>query len=214
MKAIVITRPGDLDSLEVREVATPEAQADRVRVRVRACGLNRADLLQAKGHYPPPPRLPADIPGLEFAGEVEPRSRRDRSAQGRRSGLRDRRRRRRSPNTSSVPERMLVPIPANLDFESAAAVPEAFITAQDALETRGAIRPGDRVLIHAVGGGVGSAAVQVAHAMGCEVFGTSRTAEKLEKAKELGPRRRDRHVGRGLRRGRPRSDRRGGASTS
>src|SRR5437763_780283 len=71
MRAIVITRPGDLASLEVIEVATPEPQAGQVRVRVRACGLNRADLLQAKGHYPAPPGVPANIPGLEFAGEVE-----------------------------------------------------------------------------------------------------------------------------------------------
>ncbi|HEV3163938.1 MAG TPA: zinc-binding dehydrogenase, partial [Isosphaeraceae bacterium] len=83
-------------------------------------------------------------------------------------------------------ERMAVPIPANLDFEAAAAVPEAFITAHDALETQGRLLSGERVLIHAVGGGVGSAAVQLAHAMGCTVFGTSRTLEKLADAKQLG----------------------------
>ena len=81
---------------------------------------------------------------------------------------------------------MVVPIPANLDFEAAAAVPEVFLTAHDALETQAGLRPGERVLIHAVGSGVGSAAVQVAHAMGCTVLGTSRTAEKLERAAELG----------------------------
>ena len=82
-------------------------------------------------------------------------------------------------------ERMVVPIPADLDFEAAAAVPEVFLTALDALEP-GEGQPGERVLIHAVGGGVGSAAVQVAHAMGCTVLGTSRTAEKLERVAELG----------------------------
>ena len=71
MKAIVITRPGGPEVLEVREVADARAAGDQVRVRVRACGLNRADLLQARGHYPAPPGVPADIPGLEFAGEVE-----------------------------------------------------------------------------------------------------------------------------------------------
>ena len=76
MRAIVITRPGISASLEVREVATPEAQADRIRVRVHACGLNRADLLQAKGLTQAPPASPADIPGLEFAGRGRrPRSR-------------------------------------------------------------------------------------------------------------------------------------------
>jgi NADPH:quinone reductase len=79
-----------------------------------------------------------------------------------------------------------VTIPSNLDFDHAAAVPEAFITAHDALEARGELKPGERVLIHAVSGGVGSAAVQIAHAMGCTVFGTSRTASKLAGAEELG----------------------------
>jgi NADPH:quinone reductase-like Zn-dependent oxidoreductase len=83
-------------------------------------------------------------------------------------------------------ERLLAPIPSNLDFEMAAAVPEVFITAHDALETQAGARPGERVLIHAVGGGVGTAAVQIAHAMGCIVFGTARTAEKLTRCTELG----------------------------
>jgi NADPH2:quinone reductase len=186
MRAIVIARPGDLDSMEVREVAAPEAGGDRIRVRVRACGLNRADLLQAKGLYPSPPGTPADIPGLEFAGEVEaigpdangplrPGDRVFGIVGG--GGFAE---------YVVSPERMLVKIPDGLDFDDAAAVPEAFITAQDALETQGRTRPGERVLIHAVGGGVGSAAVQVANAMGCEVYGTSRTAEKLARVKPLG----------------------------
>jgi NADPH:quinone reductase-like Zn-dependent oxidoreductase len=81
---------------------------------------------------------------------------------------------------------MAVGIPENLDFEQAAAVPEVFLTGHDAIEARAMLRPGERVLIHAVGGGVGSAAVQVAHAMGCTVFGTSRTPEKLQQAAPLG----------------------------
>ena len=186
MRAVVITRPGDLGSLEVRDVPAPEALADRVRVRVHAAGLNRADLLQAKGLYPTPAGAPVDIPGLEFAGEVD--------ALG--------------PETSgslgigdrvfgivgggafaehvACPERALAIIPDALGFEQAAAVPEAFMTALDALEAQGLVKPGERVLIHAVGGGVGSAAVQIARVMGCRVFGTSRTVEKLEKARGLG----------------------------
>ena len=82
--------------------------------------------------------------------------------------------------------RMVVPIPSGLDFEAAAAVPEVFITAHDALTTQGRLAPGERVLIHAAGSGVGTAAVQIARAMGCTVFGTSRTAEKLETGPELG----------------------------
>ncbi len=186
MKAIVITRPGGPEVLEIREVPTPEPHGDQVRVRVRACGLNRADLMQSRGQYPAPPGAPATIPGLEFAGEVESLG----------------------PNVTEplrvgdrvfgivggggqaeyvvTHERMVAPIPAHLDFDQAAAVPEVFFTAHDALETQAQVKPGERVLVHAVGGGVGSAAVQVAHAMGCTVLGTSRTAAKLEQARALG----------------------------
>jgi NADPH:quinone reductase-like Zn-dependent oxidoreductase len=82
--------------------------------------------------------------------------------------------------------RLVATIPSNLDFEAAAAIPEAFITAHDALTTQANLSPGERVLVHAAGSGVGTAAVQIAHAMGCTVFGTSRTADKLERARPLG----------------------------
>ncbi|AGA25097.1 NAD(P)H-quinone oxidoreductase [Singulisphaera acidiphila] len=186
MKAIVITKLGGAEALDVCDVETPEPCGDQVRIRVRAAALNRADLMQARGSYPAPPGVPADIPGLEYAGEVD----------------------KLGPNVIGPlkigdrvfgivggggqaeyvlsPERMVVPIPANLDFEQAAAVPEVFMTAHDALETQGGAKPGERVLIHAVGSGVGSAAVQIAHTMGCVVLGTSRTADKLEQAKKLG----------------------------
>src|SRR5215213_3092699 len=71
MKAVVIARPGGPEAFELRDVPEPEPQGDQVRVRVRAAGINRADLMQARGRYPAPPGVPADIPGLEFAGEVE-----------------------------------------------------------------------------------------------------------------------------------------------
>ena len=186
MRAVVITKPGGPEVLEVRDVPAPEPQGDQILVRVRACGLNRADLMQTRGYYPAPPGVPADIPGLEFAGEVEalgpgvtgPLRVGERVfgivAGG---GMAER---------LVTPERMAVPIPANLSFEEAAAVPEVFLTAQDALETQARLRPGERVLIHAVGSGVGTAACQLAHAMGCTVFGTSRSASKLERAAEYG----------------------------
>jgi len=142
--------------------------------------------MQARGHYPAPAGAPADIPGLEYAGEVEalgpdvtgPLKVGDRvfgivSGGGQAEFV-------------VSHERMVVPIPKNLDFEAAAAVPEVFLTAHDALELQGNVRAGERVLIHAVGSGVGTAAIQIARAMGCVVFGTSRTAEKLEQAKPLG----------------------------
>jgi NADPH:quinone reductase-like Zn-dependent oxidoreductase len=186
MKAVVITGTGGSEALELREIPAPEPRGDQVRVRVRAAGINRADLLQARGRYPAPPGVPADIPGLEFAGEVEalgpgvtgPLKVGDRVfgiVGG--GGLAE---------AVVSHERMVVPIPENLDYEQAAAVPEVFLTAHDALETQAAVRPGERVLIHAVGGGVGSAAVQLAHAMGCTVFGTTRSAEKLRQPPSSG----------------------------
>jgi NADPH2:quinone reductase len=186
MRAVVIARTGGVESLEVREMPAPEPRGEQVRVRVRAAGVNRADLMQARGHYPAPPGAPADVPGLEYAGEVEaigpdcvgPWKLGDRVfgiVGG--GGLAE---------FVVTHERLAVPIPRNLDFEQAAAVPEVFLTAHDALDTQANIRPGERVLIHTVGGGVGSAAVQIAHAMGCFTFGTSRSAEKLKLAQELG----------------------------
>ncbi|MHB1560889.1 MAG: NAD(P)H-quinone oxidoreductase [Isosphaeraceae bacterium] len=186
MRAIVIAGRGGAEVLEVREVPTPEPRGDQIRVRVRACALNRADLMQARGMYPAPPGAPADIPGLEYAGEVDaigpdavgPLKVGDRVFGIVGGGG--------QAEYVLTHERMAVPIPGHLDFVQAAAVPEAFLTAHDALTARGRLAPGETVLIHAVGSGVGTAAVQVAHAMGCTVLGTSRTREKLERARELG----------------------------
>jgi NADPH:quinone reductase len=186
MKAIVITGTGGAEVLQLREVPTPEPRGEQVRVRVRAAALNRADLMQCRGYYPAPPGAPADIPGLEYAGEVDalgpdvtgPLKPGDRVFGIVGGGG--------QAEFALTHERMAIPIPANLGFVEAAAVPEAFITAHDALLTQGRLSPGERVLIHAVGSGVGTAAVQVAHQMGCTVFGTSRTAAKLERAKALG----------------------------
>ncbi len=186
MKAIVITGKGGPEVLEIREVPTPEPRGDQVRIRVRACGLNRADLLQCKGVYPAPPGSPADIPGLEYAGEVDtlgpdvvgPLKPGDRVFGIVGGGG--------QAEYVITHEHLVAPIPSNLNFVEAAAVPEAFITAHDALVTQARLSPGERVLIHAVGSGVGTAAVQLAHAMGCEVWGTSRTAEKLDRTRALG----------------------------
>ena len=186
MKAIVITGVGGPEVLELREVATPEPRGDQIRVRVRACGVNRADLLQTSGHYPAPAGVPSDIPGLEYAGEVDalgpdvtgPLKVGDRVFGIVAGGA--------QAEYLVTHERLAVPIPADLDFVAAAAVPEVFLTAHDALITLGRLGPGEPVLIQAVGSGVGTAAAQVAHAMGCTVFGTSRTADKLERARSLG----------------------------
>lgn len=185
MRAAIITRPGGPEVLEVQEVPTPEPQGDEVRVRVHASGINRADLLQRAGGYPAPPGSPSDIPGLEFAGVVEAVGARVRRWQpGQRvMGLAGG-----GAQAEYIlqPEGLLVEIPENLDFVQAAGVPEVFMTAHDALFTHGNLRMGERVLIHAAGSGVGTAAIQLAHATGATVYGTSRTPEKLKRAQPLG----------------------------
>ncbi|HEX8890524.1 MAG TPA: NAD(P)H-quinone oxidoreductase [Pyrinomonadaceae bacterium] len=186
MRAVVITAHGGVEGLEVRETERPPAAtADRVHVRVRAAALNRADVLQRMGRYPAPAGVVQDIPGLEFAGEVEQTgSEARRFKQGARvfgitaGGA--------QAEYVLVPESTLAPVPSNLDWAAAAAVPEAFITAHDALFTQGGLQMGERVLIHAAGSGVGLASIQLARASGATVFGTSRTAEKLERARALG----------------------------
>jgi len=186
MLAVVIVSQEGEGRLEVREVSKPAARADRVRVRVRAAGLNRADLLQKRGRYPAPAGAPADIPGLEFAGEVEEVGEEVRAwAKGQRvfgitaGGA--------QAEYVVVPENHLAEIPAGLDFAAAAAVPEVFITAHDALFTQARLRTGEAVLVHAAGSGVGTAAVQLARAAGAGgVYGTARTAEKLERARAFG----------------------------
>jgi putative PIG3 family NAD(P)H quinone oxidoreductase len=186
MKAVrVVSHEGE-GRLEVCEVERPAARADRVRVRVRAAGLNRADLLQKRGRYPAPPGAPADIPGLEFAGEVEQVGEEVRTwTRGQRvfgitaGGA--------QAEYVVVPENHLAEIPANLSFAEAACVPEVFITAHDALFTQAHLEAGERVLVHAVGSGVGTAAAQLARAAGAgAVYGTARGREKIERASEFG----------------------------
>ncbi len=186
MKAIVIAGIGGPEVLEIRDVPTPEPRGEQIRVRVQAFGVNRADLLQCRGYYPAPVGAPADIPGLEYAGEVDqlgpdvtaPFKVGDRVFGIVGGGG--------QAEYVLTHERLAVAVPSHMDIAEAAAVPEAFITAHDALLTQGHATPGGSVLIQAVGSGVGTAAVQVAHAMGCNVLGTSRTASKLECAKTLG----------------------------
>ena len=185
MRAVVITRPGGPEVLEVQEVEKPEPVGDYVRVRVRAAGINRADLQQRAGRYPAPAGSPSNIPGLEFAGVVDtvgPLVRSWKPGQ-RVMGLAG------GGGQAQyilVHEGLLVEIPDNLDFVQAAGVPEVFMTAHDALFTQAGLQMGERVLIHAAGSGVGTAAIQLAHATGATTFGTSRTPGKLEKARQLG----------------------------
>lgn len=185
MKALVITRPGGPEVLEVVERPKPEPRGDELLVRVLAAGVNRADLLQREGHYPAPSDSPHDIPGLEYSGIVEAIGPDVRSRKiGQRvfglvgGGA--------QAEYLVTREQLSMLVPDAVADVDAGAIPEAYITAHDALYTQGALAPAERVLIHAVGSGVGIAALQLAKARGCIVYGTSRTPAKLEKAKALG----------------------------
>jgi len=174
-----------LPDLALVERPDPLPAEGELLVAVRAVGLNRADLLQRLGRYPAPPGWPADIPGLEYAGIVTALGRGvTRFAVGDRvMGL---------VGGGAMVEQLTVhedealAVPDRLSDVEAAAVPEAFLTAWDALVLRGRAEPGDRVLFHAVGSGVGTAALQFAPLLGVTMIGTSRTAEKLARCAALG----------------------------
>jgi len=185
MKAIIITRPGGPEVLEVREVSEPKPGPEEILVRVRASALNRADLLQRQGRYPPPPGAPQEIPGMDFAGEIAQNGRGARLWQSgqRVFGI--------VPSGAHAEylvthERAVAEVPANLSWAEAGAVPEVFITAHDALWKQARLQPGENVLIPAVGSGVGLAGLQLAQARGATGYGTSRTPDKLDRAKRFG----------------------------
>lgn len=184
MKAVVITRFGGPEVLEVHDVPAPEPGPEEVLVHVRGAALNRADLLQRAGRYAAPAGAPQNIPGLEFAGEIAEtgadahRWRKGRRVMGLVGGGGQ-------AEFVATHQDTLIPVPTNLDWPAASAVPEVFITAHDALQ-QAEFRPGDNVLIHAVGSGVGLAATQLVKALGGRAFGTSRTPDKIERAKAFG----------------------------
>ncbi len=186
MITVYITEFGSVENLEICEIPDPpQPKNTQVLVRVRAAALNRADLLQVSGKYPPPPGYSPNIPGLEFAGEVAAIGSDVKKWQAgdRVFGI--------TAGEAQAEfllsdESLLTRIPDNLGFTEAAAVPEAFITAQDAIFTLGELKAGETLLIHAVGSGVGLAALQLAKAKGATVIGTSRTANKLEKCSKFG----------------------------
>jgi putative PIG3 family NAD(P)H quinone oxidoreductase len=184
MKAVVITRFGGPEVLEVQDVATPQPGPDEVLVRVRGTALNRADLLQRRGGYAAPPGAPQNIPGLEFAGEIAASgANAHRWRQGDRvmgiigGGA--------HAEFVTTHQDAVVAAPPNLEWPAAGAVPEVFITAHDALRQAG-FKTGENVLVHAVGSGVGLAATQLVSTLGGRVFGTSRTPDKIERAKAFG----------------------------
>ena len=171
--------------LEIQERPKPEPGVGQIRVRVRASALNRADVMQRAGNYPVPPGVSADISGMEYAGEVDALGplatlwKVGDRVMGIVGGAGH-------AEYLCVHEREAMPVPKGMSWEDAAAIPEAFLTAYDALFNRLELRTGETLLIHAVGSGVGTAALQIARVAGARVVGTARTAGKLERAKQLG----------------------------
>jgi NADPH:quinone reductase len=169
----------------VEEHADPSPGAGEVLVRVRAAGLNGADMMQRMGRYPAPPGSPQDIPGLELAGEVEalgPGA--ERFARGDRvmaivggGG---------QAELTVVHERQLMPVPDALEWPQAGGTPEAFLTAHDALYTQAGLRPSERLLVHGGAGGVGSAGIQLGRLTGARVLATVRRSELREEVARLG----------------------------
>jgi tumor protein p53-inducible protein 3 len=180
MRAIVVKQPGGAEVLQLSDVPDPDAREGDLIVRVRAAGVNRADLLQRLGRYPPPPGE-SEIIGLEIAGEVERAAgafkRGDRVMALLAGGG--------YAEKARVPAAQAMPIPAGFSFEQAAAIPEAFLTAWLNLATLGALQPGHVVVIHAAAGGVGSAAVQLCRGVAKVILATA-SAAKLDACRELG----------------------------
>lgn len=184
-KAIRIREPGGPEVLELGEIELPAHNPSQVVVEVAAAGLNRADCLQRRGFYPAPPGVPADVPGLEFAGVVESVGAEvgDWKPGDRVMGI---------VGGGGMASRVLteaaelMPVPERLSLEQAAALPEVFLTAYDAIVLQGQLREGQTVLFHAVASGIGTAGIQLANLVGATSVGTSRTAHKLPRCTELG----------------------------
>lgn len=184
MRAIVIPEFGGPEVLRLADVPDPEPSDGEILVTVKASGVNRADLLQRRGLYPPPPGE-SEVPGLEFAGVVEevgggvtrwrPGDRVMGIVGG--GGYAER---------VAVDERVAVGVPEGMPWSMAGAIPEVYMTAFDAVFRQAALRRGETLLIHAVGSGVGIAAMQLGRRAGADVIGTSRTASKLVRAAGMG----------------------------
>ena len=185
MKAVKIKSYSEQPVLELADMPSQRPQSFEVKINVKAAGVNQADLLQARGKYPAPKNCPQDIPGLEFAGVITELGQFvDKFRIGDRVfGL---------TGSGAYTQELIVhadcvsKIPENLSFVEAAAIPEAFITAYDALITQMKLAIGETLLISAIGSGVGVAALQIAKSMGVKVIGTSRTQDKLSKAQTFG----------------------------
>lgn len=185
MKAVVITAFGTADVLRVESRERPMIGDSQVLIGVKAAGINRPDIFQRKGHYPAPPDVVQDIPGLEVAGVVlEVGAEVTRWAQGDEvccliagGGYAE---------FVAVEADCCLPIPTGLSFAEAACLPETIFTVWDNVFRRGALKRGEHLLVHGGSGGIGSTAIQLAKACGAQVSATSGSAEKCAYCASLG----------------------------
>lgn len=185
MKAIVITQPGGPEVLQIAERPVPEYSGKEVLVKVMAAGVNRPDVYQRKGNYPPPAWTSQDIPGLEIAGIVEATG-----SDGSRWKVGDKVCALVSgggyAEYAAVPEGQCLRIPGNLSFAEAASLPETFFTVWSNVFDRGQLKPHESLLVHGGSSGIGVAAIQMAKALGSTVYVTAGSGEKCKFCETLG----------------------------
>lgn len=185
MKAITIAQPGGPEVLRLAERPQPQPSASEVLIKVAAAGVNRPDVAQRKGSYPPPPGAPQDIPGLEIAGVIETIGTGvtrwkvgDKVCAlvigGGYAGY------------CAVPEGQCLTIPGMLTFIEAASLPETFFTVWSNVFDRAKLQPGESLLVHGGSSGIGVAAIQMAKALGNTVYVTAGTDEKCRFCENLG----------------------------
>jgi NADPH:quinone reductase len=185
MKTIIITQPGAPEVLHLAERPKPEISADEVLVKVAAAGVNRPDVAQRKGHYPPPAGAPQDIPGLEIAGIINKVGEKvtrwkigDRVCALVAGGG--------YAEYCAVPAGQCLPIPDDLTMLEAASLPETYFTVWSNVFDRGRLKVGETLLVHGGSSGIGVTAIQMAKAMGATVYVTAGSDEKCHFCEKLG----------------------------
>jgi NADPH:quinone reductase len=185
MKVISISQPGNAEVLTIKQKPTPVPDTHEVLIRVKAAGVNRPDVIQRKGNYPPPPGVPADVPGLEVAGVIEKcGSSVMRWKEGDKvcallggGGYAE---------YVIVDERHCLPIPDNFSYEEACSLPETIFTVWHNVFQRGGLKESEHFLVHGGSSGIGITAIQLAKAFGAKVFATAGAKEKCNTCESLG----------------------------
>ncbi|MEX6689190.1 NAD(P)H-quinone oxidoreductase [Danxiaibacter flavus] len=185
MKAVLITQPGAPEVLKLQEYAEPKPGDDEVLIKVKAAGLNRADVAQRQGNYPPPPGAPVDVPGMEVSGVVtecgiavtmwKPGDEVCALIAG--GGYAE---------YVAVKEGQCLPVPGGISLADAAGLPETIFTVWSNVFQRGSLQPGENLLVHGGSSGIGITAIQLAHAFGSRVFVTVGSEDKGKACLELG----------------------------